>query len=159
MAVAPDRTTLYDIENTVLSASYEILNGAGIPVYRQRDGADEVTPRVTLQAFHGAPTGHCFVSGSKAFYDVFSGNIQVLVFTDNAFNSVSQSVLKNQCLYYLTDKNNFNSGSLMPYHQLARADLQSVQTYVESDPDNLDISGISINYVIVIKPSAWPNET
>jgi hypothetical protein len=146
---------IFDFENAVMSASYEVLTTAGIvTVDRQRDSDEKTTPRVELQAIMGAPTGHVHISGSQNFLDSYSVTLQAYVVTERSINNSEHNTIRNTVIEKLTDGNNMNSGSLMPYHHITICDFGGSQVSTDQE-SNYDMTGITFNLQVWVKPSVW----
>jgi len=148
---------LYKFETYVMSGSKSILLGEGISCsYAQQDNSNLPSPRVEVQTVFGSPTGHVRFSGSKAMYDSWNAQLNVVVVTDRTNNPTAHYDLTSKVIALLSDTDKWNSGSVLPYHCVPRADYNGSTPSIEAD-DNKDLSALSFVLSVWIRPTEWPS--
>ena len=102
----------------------------------------------------GQPSGHTKISASRAIYDAWNVSLNVLVVTERTNSPTYHCDFTSKVINALGDDTNYNTGSLMPYHYIARADFQGSVPNVETD--NRDLSALSFALSVWVRPEAWP---
>jgi len=148
---------LFKFEKSIMSASVEILKQVDITSSFMQTGATDLsTPRVELQSLTGGPIGHVKnTTYSGSIYDAYNGTLQVLVVTDRALNAVSQTDFTSKVISQLSNLRNFNTQSILPNHYVSKIDFRSTNVRVDAEA-NMDFSALSMEYIIWIRPDAWP---
>jgi len=149
------RNELFRFETYIMSASMQILADNNITAaYAQQETSNLPTPRVEVQAVIGQPNGHTHISASKAMYDAWNANLNVVVVTERTLNQASHYEFTSKVIELLGDYANYNSGSLLPYHYVARADHQGSVPSIEA-VDNKDLSALNFVLSVWIRPEKW----
>lgn len=149
---------IYDIESAVLSGSNQILkrnNITAVPV--QRDEADLVTPRVELQVVNITPTNYLIQTRTGFFPRKFTGQLNAVVITDRSVNDVSHSVYVSKVLSELSQYNNYNSGSGMPYHEMGEISFGNLASNTTDATVNTDMTAISFPFHIWVRAEGYPS--
>jgi hypothetical protein len=145
---------IYDIESAVMSGSKDILNRNGITaVPVQRDSGDLTTPRVELQVSVTGPTNYLIQSGSAWFHGKFTGQLNAVVVTNRVENPTSHSVYTANTMALLSQYDNYNTGSGMPYHYMGRIYVNNVVSDYVSDK-NTDLTAMNFPFEIWVKNGA-----
>jgi hypothetical protein len=103
----------------------------------------------------GSPIGHTRKTGSYADYDAYNGQLNAIVVTDRTNSGGSHASYVGKVRNILGNYQNFNSGSLMPYHTMVRTDNRSSAVQVDG-AENKDLTILAYEFVVWIKPDSWP---
>lgn len=154
---------IFGWEGAVESAGYAILS----PYINHVDLPGEsdlfVSPAVEVSMTRGRPTGHqqliYDVSGSvtRIINDSYEGTLDITIVTDRAINDTSHSLYTAIARNLIGNKNNFNSGSLMPFHFVQLIEEQGT-SYASDNQNNLDLTKLSFNVVLAAKSELLPND-
>lgn len=156
MAKPSNIETLYQIEDSIVAAASTLLSGSGLPVVNsQRETEIFTWPRVELEVTLGGPSQHVFISGSTSYYDTFTANVSAVVITDRAIreSAVSHSIYVSQLISCLSDKHQFNTASLLPYHSVIQSNFDHNTITIKED--NQDLTACGFTYLVQINRDAW----
>lgn len=154
---------IFGWESAVESAGYAILS----PYINHVDLPGEsdlfISPAVEVSMTRGRPTGHQQLvytasgSVSRIINDSYEGTLDITIVTDRAINDVSHSLYTGIARNLIGNKNNFNSGSLMPFHTVQVIEEQGT-SYALDVPNNLDLTKLSFNVVMSARSELIPND-
>jgi hypothetical protein len=150
---APNIETLYNIDETVLSASVAAANTIGLDgVYSERDIEKSQSPFVAFTIQSGAPIHQWWLEGTGSAYDAWNYTMEATVVTNRYNNDVSHSIYRNKVIDVISDYRTYNN---LEYYIVNNMKVTGVSKAVDSDND-LDLSTIRIEMDVWIRPEAWP---
>lgn len=169
---APDYTTLFDIAPAIERAMQTLLGEqlATHPAFIQRETENLPAERIDVQFALGAWTGHWGVTKEtdprkRLMHAAWNYELRFSVHSRRLQpNNAGQPIAADDELHaravarireLMQPGFGGLSSSLLPFHHLASIDETSAPPQVSVE-DELDISTLSFNGIVVIRSDAWP---
>lgn len=149
---------LYNIQPVIENAARSILSSSGFTnIFTSRStGSKDVTPFCSIEYTNQVPFTSRYLSGSYAYYNCFDATLTTVVITERVNSEVSHSNNVALAMDLLSSPDNFNTGSLLPYHAVLLSKVTNQQYQSEIDADRfLDGTQIQFAIKVFIKPESW----
>ena len=148
-----DFETIYNIEETVLSASSAALLNQGIAAaYTERDIEVISTPFVALTINAGSPIHMYWLDNTGSVYDAWNFSMDATVCTNRMKNNISHSIYRNKVINTLADYRTYDT---LPYHIVNDLKVESNNKGLD-EANDLDTTNIRLGFQVWVKPDAWP---
>ena len=160
MSMAPDIQTVYEFEDQIEPAVAAFLNSLTGATVEIQQGSDNLqTPFFEVQLVMGQDKEHYQPvvrtdTTPDLRNDLWDASLRVTLVTNRQLNQSQHRKLRGQARASLYNFNNWQASAL-PYHELKWIKSASSTPTVQ-EGENFDVSQMTFDILIGIRPGAWP---